>query len=219
MKDCKMIEGSNERLKCYDDMASGVRDFEEDWEEIKEKERECADKCSEEDGAWDFSGGECKCRFFDRNDKPRKEGEWNGYDCSLLDCKQGYHCEPDYGCVSDVGGEAQSGSSGGDYEESECKDGCDDECPDASRTDCVDDGTRCQCYYDDNPDDEDNGEKGDYNQEDEEQQQESQEDAEQEDDSENDDENLGEGESNSNDNSEESIETIITGNVFLNYFN
>lgn len=44
-----------------------------------------------------------------------------------------------------------------DYEESECKDGCQDECPGADETDCVND--KCKCYYDDEDwdDDDDSG--------------------------------------------------------------
>ena len=56
-------------------------------------------------------------------------------DCGAVDCKQGYYCE--YGkCIPE----------GSDDEFSECKDGCNDECPGADRTDCV--NNRCECYYD-----------------------------------------------------------------------
>ncbi len=39
------------------------------------------------------------------------------------------------------------GRGGDDSGRSECSDGCSDECPGASRTDCVND--RCECYYED----------------------------------------------------------------------
>ncbi len=49
-------------------------------------------------------------------------------------------------CPEDCIGERGEGDSR-DYEYSECKDGCSQECPGASRTDCVDNGRRCQCFY------------------------------------------------------------------------
>jgi len=56
----------------------------------------------------------------------------------VVDCEGGYHCE--YGeCISDR-------VSDEDYREG-CED-CEDECPGASRTDCV--NNRCECYYEAN---------------------------------------------------------------------
>jgi hypothetical protein len=40
-----------------------------------------------------------------------------------------------------------------DYKESECKDGCNQECPGASRTDCV--NGNCKCYFEDDSDNQD----------------------------------------------------------------
>lgn len=119
----------------------------EDW---RTKERECANSCAEQQKPWDFSNGECVCkeREFDDYRKPY-EDEWRGYDCSLLDCQQGFHCEPDYGCVDDAGMKFEDHKYDY-YEESECKDGCQDECPGASRTDCINE--RCECYYEDKED-------------------------------------------------------------------
>ncbi|MBI4981183.1 hypothetical protein HZC30_06535 [Candidatus Woesearchaeota archaeon] len=62
-------------------------------------------------------------------------------------------------CVKEEWQSQQKEGEGKDYkkyEESECKDGCNDECPGASRTDCV--NNHCQCYFDD--DDDDSGSPG-----------------------------------------------------------
>lgn len=90
-------------------------DYNMKHEEIKQRERQCANDCSSRGGAWDFRQGICTCD------------------------------------TSQFGGE--------DYVESECKDGCHQECPGASRTDCVDGGRRCACFYEDptEPDDWDGG--------------------------------------------------------------
>ncbi|MEK6848852.1 MAG: hypothetical protein AABX65_04435 [Nanoarchaeota archaeon] len=45
--------------------------FEERFRETKESEKRCADECSAKGGAWDFSGGVCKCY----GGGERKEGE------------------------------------------------------------------------------------------------------------------------------------------------
>lgn len=44
------------------------------------------------------------------------------------------------------------------YEESECKDGCSQECPGASRTDCVND--HCKCYFEDDSESQGGGQGG-----------------------------------------------------------
>ena len=59
-RDCRSLEDPKKRLECYDGAISGIGNYGEDIEEIKKRERECADKCSSEGGAWDFSGGNCK---------------------------------------------------------------------------------------------------------------------------------------------------------------
>lgn len=129
--------------KCVD-FSQGKLDF----EEIKEKERECANTCESKGGAWDFSYGDCKCYFDDYKNKPDiYEG------CGAIDCDRGYHCE--YGkCISD--------SSPGENYQSSCDD-CASKCPGSSGTDCV--NGRCECYYDDSPQyapGEGPGEPGDY---------------------------------------------------------
>lgn len=116
--DCGEIEDSSKRLACYDGAIGGFRDFDNRFEETREQERQCADECSSQNAAWDFSGGECSCKFY--------EGDFEGGDF-----EQGYFDD-----------------QGNSYEESECKDGCSQECPGASRTDCVNGGTQCECYYD-----------------------------------------------------------------------
>lgn len=85
--DCRSIQNSEERLKCYDGALSGVEEhfedknnFNERFKEIKERERECADSCSQKGGRWDFTGGQCRCYtdenrndFQDRGDFERRE--------------------------------------------------------------------------------------------------------------------------------------------------
>ena len=68
--DCGGIENPEERLACYDAAAQGVHDrfeerddFYEDYGETRELERQCAETCSAEGGAWSFSDGVCDCRF------------------------------------------------------------------------------------------------------------------------------------------------------------
>jgi polyhydroxyalkanoate synthesis regulator phasin len=151
-RDCKSLEDPLERLECYDsasidsgmryDEGPGFQGSEEEFREIKEKERECADKCGRENKAWDFTGGNCVCRENPYGDYGKPQDDyWKGYDCAALDCQQGFHCEPDFGCVSD------GGEQGTDQMQSECSDGCQDECPGASGTNCVDGGSRCECFY------------------------------------------------------------------------
>jgi hypothetical protein len=86
-------------------------------------------------------------------DKIREKTEDKGErreDCGpneLHICENGY-CKCVYEEKQDDG---PYEDNGGSYEESECKDGCSDECPGADRTDCVND--KCECYYDDNSND------------------------------------------------------------------
>jgi len=139
---CKEIEDSTKRLECYDGATTGFKNFEKDFGEIKERERECADKCHDEDKAWDFSGGNCKCYGGDYYEK--KEDEWSGYDCNVLDCDQGSHCEPDFGCVDDDGSSStggDDGSSSGGGSDSGSSDGSTDDGSDDGSTDGGDDGS------------------------------------------------------------------------------
>ena len=66
--DCKNIENSEERLKCYDGALQSFEggenfqqkdNFEDRFKETKERERQCAESCN---GAWSFYNGECSCR-------------------------------------------------------------------------------------------------------------------------------------------------------------
>jgi len=60
--DCSVIQDNNERLACYDGaLGEGGSNFHERFEETREAERQCAQSCSAEGGAWDFSGGYCEC--------------------------------------------------------------------------------------------------------------------------------------------------------------
>lgn len=85
--DCKRIENSEERLKCYDGALQGFEnrenfqgqgDYEQRFRETKEREKQCAESCSADGGAWSFYKGECVCRQPEfreerRNDFRREE--------------------------------------------------------------------------------------------------------------------------------------------------
>ncbi len=66
-KNCKSIENTEERLKCYDGIISGEtfegegENFEERFRNIKEKEIDCAAHCNSRNERWDGLGGECRC--------------------------------------------------------------------------------------------------------------------------------------------------------------
>jgi len=60
---CRGIQDTQERLACYDGATQGARSFDERFKETKEQERQCANSCRSEGGAWDFSGGQCRCNF------------------------------------------------------------------------------------------------------------------------------------------------------------
>ena len=71
--DCRQIQNSEERLKCFDGAISNFKEGsegkmfnEQEFRNIKDKERQCADSCSKQGGAWDFTGGKCSCRIDDR---------------------------------------------------------------------------------------------------------------------------------------------------------
>ncbi len=75
--DCRQIQDSDERLKCFDGAVSSFREgpdgegrgFDEKrFRETKEKERECANSCQEKNVAWDFTGGQCTCREGERRE-------------------------------------------------------------------------------------------------------------------------------------------------------
>jgi hypothetical protein len=152
---CREIEDSMQRLECYDKAASqaeGFGGFDDsaydgpcmtggDWEV---KKQECRNLYGEHAGDEPIMGDsgegyECpvdiRCIDFGQykeEDFGEKRGDpWEG--CEALTCAPGYYCE--YGeCFP--------------FEEefNECSDGCEDECPDADRTDCVG-GNRCECFY------------------------------------------------------------------------
>jgi len=120
---CAQIQDSTQRLECYDRAVQGSharfedsRSFDERYAEIKEQERQCAQSCSQQDGAWNFGGGECECRFDDHDyyedyDYEGEHDDYGGYDydgpnydCAVMYCGEGSYCDPYNGCVS-----------GGDY--------------------------------------------------------------------------------------------------------
>src|SRR3989344_1232406 len=60
--DCRSIQDTQKRVACYDGGKQGAQDFNERFMETKEQERKCADSCRDK-GAWDFSGGQCRCNI------------------------------------------------------------------------------------------------------------------------------------------------------------
>ena len=106
-------------------------------------------------------GGSCYCVSKEEYDKKH---EGSGIDCASIYCEQGSKCVDGVGCVYEenednlCGGE-KCGSNEycdngqcRDFEDNECKDGCEDECPGADGTSCVD-GNRCECHYNEDPGD------------------------------------------------------------------
>ena len=69
---CRGIQDQMERLKCYDGASQGAQEHREDFEsrfrETQEAQRQCAERCLNQDSAWDFSNGQCNCRAPERFD-------------------------------------------------------------------------------------------------------------------------------------------------------
>ncbi|MEK6852344.1 MAG: hypothetical protein AABX59_00545, partial [Nanoarchaeota archaeon] len=100
---CREIQNSEERLKCYDGAISGVGEFRDNFDgrfENREKEKQCAEKCNSENKAWDFSGGNCVCREGPRFEERREFGDKPPFDCSVVFCEEGKICSPYRGCLS-----------------------------------------------------------------------------------------------------------------------
>ncbi len=78
---CRGIQNSEERLRCYDSAMDQdhSESYEERYAETKELERECAESCSEQGGAWDFSGGNCQCHFDDYDHYDEYYGDYGMY--------------------------------------------------------------------------------------------------------------------------------------------
>jgi hypothetical protein len=82
---CKGIEDSQARLKCYDGASTRAdnrhqerEDFDERYRETKTRERECSESCSSQGGSWDFSNGDCTCRFDDYDSQEQYEYDESG---------------------------------------------------------------------------------------------------------------------------------------------
>ncbi len=69
------------------------QNFEQRFKETKDAERQCAESCSAKGGAWDFSGGNCKCYA---ESYPEYNPE---IDCAVIYCQQGSTCVQGRGCV------------------------------------------------------------------------------------------------------------------------
>ncbi|MFH1710881.1 MAG: hypothetical protein ABH840_01055 [Nanoarchaeota archaeon] len=96
--------------KCID-FSQGKMDF----EEIKQRERECANRCESENKAWDFSYGDCKC--FGGDERNGGDDYSRGPGCG--DCSSQCPAGANTNCVNDrcVCGEVQD--SGPRYAEGE----------------------------------------------------------------------------------------------------
>jgi hypothetical protein len=71
---CMSITEKDEKLRCFEKAAQagfehfdnkGSGNFEDRFRETKERERQCSQKCSEQNSAWDFSNGRCVCHSSD----------------------------------------------------------------------------------------------------------------------------------------------------------
>tara|TARA_Y100000034_G_scaffold129489_1_gene186061 strand:+ start:5508 stop:7070 length:1563 start_codon:yes stop_codon:yes gene_type:complete len=175
---CREINDPNERLNCFDKASSQTRGFQgfddsnydgpcmtdNDW---KVKKAECRAQFGEHAGDEPIMGEsgqgyECpidiKCvdfgQFKDDDYNMRfEELKEREMQCSNQCQAEGKPWDFRNGvCICKDVEHFEGGPYDGpidDYEESQCKDGCSDECPGASRTDCVDNGMRCACYYED----------------------------------------------------------------------
>lgn len=155
-QDCMSIEDPTKRLECYDNKANQVGDYygpregqfggEVTWQ-CKENRIHDLNDCKvfmEEE--WPLQE---KMRMQEREKMEAEEDGWRLREKGCIE-----KCEREGRPWGFVGGSCVCGKPGqyfdnkqGFYDESECKDGCQDECPGASRTDCVDGGQRCKCYY------------------------------------------------------------------------
>ena len=72
---CRNVQDSEERLKCFDGAAQGAGDYEERFRETKGREQECAQSCSQRGGRWDFSNGECSCHVDEERRDDRRMDE------------------------------------------------------------------------------------------------------------------------------------------------
>jgi hypothetical protein len=130
---CRDIDDAMERLECYDGASSSVGGYKD------VQSSDYSGPCMTPDD-WDEKKSECRSLY----------GENAGDEPIMGSSGSGYECVIDITCV-DFGQDFETveGPSG-DWEDwgdgSASCDDCASECPDASRTDCVD--GQCECYYD-----------------------------------------------------------------------
>ncbi len=120
--DCMGIQDSNERLKCFENSVNGIGEQYGVGEKFQDVQGEITWQCKENRIHWPpdcekFMREEFpKIQQREMDDKQRmiedenrwvdeqkSQDTWKGYDCSKMDCPNGYHCEPDYGCMNDGG--------------------------------------------------------------------------------------------------------------------
>ncbi|MBS3065794.1 hypothetical protein J4229_01985 [Candidatus Pacearchaeota archaeon] len=165
-------ENQNDPRKC-EELMRGLRGAEEFGERDKDRRGSsyggnCGGITSPEerlkcyDGALEHVGGEFKeSREFKQEFAMRRNVREGGFEggqkCPDSICDEFEKANP-YACPEDCGGtrelikyrqesEYRGDFKNGEYVESECKDGCNQECPGSSRTDCIDGGRRCACFY------------------------------------------------------------------------
>jgi hypothetical protein len=145
--------------KCID-FSQGKLDF----EDIKKRERECADRCHGQGGAWDFSYGECKCSFpHEGSDGGDYDGGARCDDCaSQCPGASGTGCgESGCECYYD---DSSSNDGGDDYDYDDYSvgdDGSDSGVDDGSSDGVVDDGSSDDGSSDDSSGDEGSSDSSD----------------------------------------------------------
>lgn len=146
---------------CQKESVTGARDPWRECEKLKFKE-EAPEECQK------FAGERDPWRACDKiQDTFETHGE-RREECDgdeLHICEDG-SCK----CVSKEEYDREQGFGDDDHddradENNECKDGCDDECPGADRTQCVE-GNRCECYYEDHDEEDQSGHDDSTNNED-----------------------------------------------------
>ena len=129
--DCSTIQDGQARLQCYDRaLGDHGDDFRQRYEGTRDAERQCAQGCSAEGGAWDFSGGYCECYlpefefgfddYKDYGDFVEPEAPF--FDCSVMFCGEGSYCDPYRGCYQKDSGPGGSQPWEG-CEALDCQDG------------------------------------------------------------------------------------------------
>ncbi|MEK6846108.1 MAG: DUF5667 domain-containing protein, partial [Nanoarchaeota archaeon] len=148
---CEVIRFKSEAHP--DCLAAGLTgEKKDDWKKCQviqfkaEAPKECLDAGLTGTGRRDWD----ECNKIQDNKKGQQRKDCGPEELHICD-DDGSNCR----CVREERQEQQQNNKDyNNYQESECKDGCNQECPGASRTDCV--NGNCKCYFEENKDDSDN---------------------------------------------------------------